>query len=303
MNAKWVAVAFLCLIASSSGYTQETAPPDPLVQEVKGEPQSPMPGDTSAIPMQDNTGTDDISGEGADAEENGREEGREQEITDEERVGESDSVFLISITSIPEGADVVVDGKDVGKTPLNLSDIAPGEHSLELRKPGFFLKKARIRVPEGKSAQYEFDLLAPACLTVVSEPQQAVVQIKGRRLGTTPLESCKLRPGTYEVRIGADGFKETIVSVELHEGPNDTISVRLEKVPAAEEEDHDELQADPEKESTDQGAEQSKRGESSGEDAVQDDEGKDSNNTVRLIVLSVFVLFGVGILIAELSGP
>jgi hypothetical protein len=60
----------------------------------------------------------------------------------------------LAIWSYPEGADVEIDGSLVGNTESSLAvAIAPGEHSVVLRKAGYetWSRKLKVRVPEGWS--------------------------------------------------------------------------------------------------------------------------------------------------------
>jgi len=43
----------------------------------------------------------------------------------------------LQVVSRPDGAQVVLDGRAAGKTPLTILDVAPGAHSIRLELPGF----------------------------------------------------------------------------------------------------------------------------------------------------------------------
>ena len=55
----------------------------------------------------------------------------------------------LDFSSKPTGADVYVDDQLVGKTPLSLS-IAPGEHTVTMRKPNFSSWQRKLQLAEGK---------------------------------------------------------------------------------------------------------------------------------------------------------
>lgn len=261
-------------------------------------------GDTTVSEMPDSLPAGDTAGSESEQESSPLAEDTETEagapgdtvVESDTLAEESDTVGtsgdgLVKITSVPEGAVLIFDGKNVGTTPVELSEVEPGEHAVQLRKPGFFLKKARIRIPEGRTADYSFDLLAPACLVVESEPENATVIMKKKRIGTTPFSSCKLKPGTYEIAVALEGYGVVTRSVELAEERSDTIQVNLTPVEPPQK-DEEEMDAS------------TSRGEQPQHEAVEGQRSiRDQSVAVRLVVLSVFVLFGVGILIAELSGP
>ena len=44
---------------------------------------------------------------------------------------------VVNITSEPSGATAVVDGRNRGKTPVELNDLGPGRHEVELSRGGY----------------------------------------------------------------------------------------------------------------------------------------------------------------------
>lgn len=57
-----------------------------------------------------------------------------------------------SITSTPALADVAIDGKPMGQTPLVLSDLLIGQHTLKITKKGYAAYKAQLTITEGQTA-------------------------------------------------------------------------------------------------------------------------------------------------------
>jgi len=64
-----------------------------------------------------------------------------------ENTGEDKS--SISVISTPDGATVALDGQEKGTTPLLLSDIEPGEHTLFVFAPGFRDRQVKINSTQG----------------------------------------------------------------------------------------------------------------------------------------------------------
>jgi len=54
----------------------------------------------------------------------------------------------IAVVSIPEGADIEIDGSFVGSTPSSI-ELVPGEHSVAVRKKGFKPWERKIKVSAG----------------------------------------------------------------------------------------------------------------------------------------------------------
>ena len=57
----------------------------------------------------------------------------------------------LQITSSPSGAEVYLDGQFQGSTPSTVADVAPGNHTLEYRYPGYKTWTSVITVPSGTS--------------------------------------------------------------------------------------------------------------------------------------------------------
>jgi hypothetical protein len=54
------------------------------------------------------------------------------------------------VDSRPPGAVVTVDGTRVGTTPLTLSSIAPGTHTVVIERPGYRPWRTKIEVKAGE---------------------------------------------------------------------------------------------------------------------------------------------------------
>jgi len=84
----------------------------------------------------------------------------------------------LQVTSSPAGAQIYLDNGIIGLTPLELSDVAVGEHTLEIRKDGFQDWVANISVTGGSKGSVEALLVSselPASLPT-EEPVEIVKQ-------------------------------------------------------------------------------------------------------------------------------
>jgi hypothetical protein len=62
--------------------------------------------------------------------------------------GEDTTPSKVSFTSTPPGADIEVDGSFVGNTPSSV-ELAPGEHSVEIKKTGYNTWARKLKVMSG----------------------------------------------------------------------------------------------------------------------------------------------------------
>lgn len=68
----------------------------------------------------------------------------------------------VMIVSYPSEATVEMDNHLAGKTPLSITDLAPGEHTFVLSRTNFLQRKIQVLLPENLSLNLSVDLaLAP----------------------------------------------------------------------------------------------------------------------------------------------
>jgi hypothetical protein len=59
----------------------------------------------------------------------------------------------LEVASRPAGARVLLDGREVGRTPLRLERIAPGRHTVRLELDGHRLWETTLTVTAGQAAR------------------------------------------------------------------------------------------------------------------------------------------------------
>ncbi len=109
---------------------------------------------------------------------------------------------LLSVTTKPEsGAAVLVDGTNVGSTPLSGIEIPPGEHEVMVRAERYREFQTRISVEgAGSVASLDVELVSMfAAVTFVSDPAGATVRVGQKSYGPTPV--------TMALREGEHGYE------------------------------------------------------------------------------------------------
>lgn len=71
-------------------------------------------------------------------------------------------VSELSVTTNPDGATVLVDDATRGVTPLSLSDIAPGDHTISITSSGFSPRSVKIKTTPGYRLIANFKLALSA---------------------------------------------------------------------------------------------------------------------------------------------
>jgi hypothetical protein len=104
----------------------------------------------------------------------------------------------LRVESIPDGARVVLDGREMGFTPLTLKDVPAGRRSLLLEgESGTLRRTVRVQAGERTVARYE---ITGGFLSV---PSRIPLEIYDgtRKIGTSDEGHIGLAPGQYKVRL------------------------------------------------------------------------------------------------------
>jgi PEGA domain len=129
----------------------------------------------------------------------------------------------LSVSSTPSGAQVTVDGKPRGVTPLTLSDLSVGKHTVELESDSGKIQRT-ITVAADKTTEMDESIFS-GWLTIYS-PFDLTITEGGRALGLDDRHQIMLAPGLHKLRLinRALAFDE-IREVDLKSGEQATLSV------------------------------------------------------------------------------
>ncbi len=133
------------------------------------------------------------------------------------------------IRSIPDGADVTINGRFVGRTPLTVRDLAPGTHRIRIEKTGYVPVDRWVRLQE--NSLLEMDVVLEQRVGILSldiQPDDASVYIDGLlRSGDT----FRLPVGTYTLHLTRFGYRDHSERIPIKENRTVVRRVRLEPAP------------------------------------------------------------------------
>jgi hypothetical protein len=144
-------------------------------------------------------------------------------------VGTYSSVFAarLIIGSTPGGAAVMLDTASCGLTPATIDNVIPGQHSVILKKKGYYSKKMTITVTSDSVQQLTVNLIRPGSVVLYSDPPGARCFMDTIQIGTTPFETAKLKPGDYGIRFELLHYTSVQQRVKIADGRCDTVRVLL----------------------------------------------------------------------------
>ncbi len=142
------------------------------------------------------------------------------------------SQATLAVASEPRGADVYLDGRYEGTTPLRL-EAQPGNRTLRIELDGYRTWEETLRLSPGESRRVDARLEQvprTGTLRFESSPSGADVYVEGRFLGTTPIGAREFSPGRYDVTFERDGYRSETVRPTVRAGQSETVRATLRPV-------------------------------------------------------------------------
>jgi len=136
----------------------------------------------------------------------------------------------LSVSSDPKSAEVFLDNKSVGNTPVTVPTLQSGEHSIRILKERYipYEKVITIKSREEKSLNPVLEIL-PGNLRILSEPEGAEVIRSDEKIGVTPLSLHNLEPGEYLFELTYSKYKKATLSAQVEPGSDTEYTVDLKK--------------------------------------------------------------------------
>jgi hypothetical protein len=133
------------------------------------------------------------------------------EVTQYLEFAEAPVTGQMAIQSDPAGAKVLVDGVVRGIAPLTITDLAPGDHQVELQSDGASARHT-VNVQAGGTASLVVPLGAAAPggpvsgWLAVKAPFELEIREGGRLLGTTETDRIMMASGRHELELVSQGL-------------------------------------------------------------------------------------------------
>jgi formylglycine-generating enzyme required for sulfatase activity len=146
-----------------------------------------------------------------------------------ELTGISGSLF---ITSIPTNSDVFLDGRAIGKTPIQLSRLSLGKKKLQIQRQNYNLWYKTVEIEIDEQLEVHVDLKQKSSsLKITSIPSGARVMINGKFRGKTPFIIRNNTQSNATVKILKNGYQAWVSEKKFPMQNNTVIKARLKKIP------------------------------------------------------------------------
>jgi hypothetical protein len=133
----------------------------------------------------------------------------------------------LSIGTTPDGASVTFDTSSCGFTPVTVDNVTPGQHTVVLKKKGYYSKKLTITVTSDSVQALNVSLIKPGSVVVITDPPGARVFLENASIGVAPVETAKLKPGEYGLRVEKTHYVPVEQRIKITDGSYDTLRVTL----------------------------------------------------------------------------
>jgi len=136
----------------------------------------------------------------------------------------------LTVDSTPQGAQVQLDGKSDANwvTPLTLTNIQPGQHSVVVSKPGYSGDSRTMSVASGNRATTVVHLAKlMATLVVKSDPPGANIYVDGRNMVIKTPGQVSVDKGQHVVLVRMSGYLDETMNAQFALGQTFNFSPTL----------------------------------------------------------------------------
>ena len=136
----------------------------------------------------------------------------------------------LNVESTPTGADIYFDGVFSGRTPLTLTGITPGTHTVNVTLNGYVDNVQQVQIYVNQVTYVTAGLTPKPTtgdLSLDSVPQGAYAYVDLVYKGTTPVTVTGISPGPHNVKISKTGYVDSYATVSIIAGSTTVYSPNL----------------------------------------------------------------------------
>ncbi|TVR05203.1 MAG: PEGA domain-containing protein [Spirochaetaceae bacterium] len=140
-------------------------------------------------------------------------------------------VSELRVRSVPDDADVTINNRYVGRTPLTVDDLSPGTHRVVISRSGYRTVERWIRLRDNSISELEVALEQRVGFLAVSvQPDGAELFLDGSRFADT---GNRFPVGEYTLTATAFGYQTDVRRVTIRENRTTSIVIALQPAPFA----------------------------------------------------------------------
>ncbi len=149
-------------------------------------------------------------------------------------ISESKKSGSLTINTIPEGAKIILDGKDTKfTTPCIIKNLEEGTYTITLEKKDYRSVTQEIEIKNGQTTALSIKLnknTPLAYLSINSEPENAEIIIDGVSKGVNTPNLIKITPGKHKIMLKKKGYHTFEKEISLKNGDTLKLKIQLQKI-------------------------------------------------------------------------
>lgn len=149
---------------------------------------------------------------------------------DLEKAREEVAAGTIRVQADQPDSQVILDGRRIGKAPIEQKGVIAGLHIVKVMKPGFLTVTKKLTLQKGQVLVVTAELEAGGSLKVTSDPPGATVFIDTQAVGKTPVLDRIMKVGTYTVEVQAQGYHAAKQTVAIEGGKPVALHLELRPI-------------------------------------------------------------------------
>jgi len=137
----------------------------------------------------------------------------------------------VFVNSTTLGATIEIDGKVVGKVPMDESIVLmPGEHTVKLTLRGYTVYQDKVTIVAGEEVELEIDLIPYAGIVRINTKEPgATVKVDGKVEGVTPFDG-DVTVGKKTITVSRPGFVDEVRALEVMAGEAYNLDIELRAI-------------------------------------------------------------------------
>lgn len=135
----------------------------------------------------------------------------------------------LEIRTKPTGAEITINGRRAGKSPIRIKRMTAGEYTIVAKMPDYHDTTRKFRLAPGKPLKLNIEL-RPAFGSIritAKRVKDAEVFVDGDGLGTTPIELKRIVSGLHTIRVVKEGYKPFKTKVNIRDGKETLVAAVL----------------------------------------------------------------------------
>lgn len=135
---------------------------------------------------------------------------------------------MLVIKTIPDNADIYLNGNKVGTTPFASNTLLPGKYKLEIKKDKFETYTEEFELNAGSVKQVGRNLTYKySIITILTKPEGATITLDGKIIGKTPFYNDTLTPDEYKLKLFLKNHKPVEDKYLAIKNISDTLAYKL----------------------------------------------------------------------------